>query len=62
MKVNYTFKHIMKMTEEGPRPFTDVFMQYEFRDFYSRYHGTLSHAEIKTECKLLERRLKKESK
>ena len=62
MKVDYTFKHLMRMTEHGERPYTDVFMQYEGRDFYSRYHGTLSHADIKTECKLLEQRLKKEGK
>ncbi len=52
----------MRNTEEGPRPFTDVFMYYEGEDYYSRYHGTLSVSEIKIECKIFERRIKKEGK
>ena len=62
MKIDYTYSHLRRMTEVGERSFTDVFMLYKGREFYSRYHGTLSHADIKTECKLLEKRLKKEGK
>ena len=52
----------MRNTEEGPRPFTDVFMHYKGEDFYSRYHGTLNDHEIKIECKMFEHRIKKEGK
>lgn len=60
MKVTYTFINLMKITKIGERPFTDIFMQYKGRNFYSRYLGTLNNSEVKQECALLERRLKKE--
>ncbi len=52
----------MRMTDEGLRPFTDVFLLRNGQSHYSRYHGTLYTHEIERECKLLQQRLKKEGK
>jgi len=60
--MKHTYKNVMVNTELGPRPFTDLFIRYNDKCLYSRFHGTLSQFDIKQFCEMTKQRLKKEGK